>query len=387
MEATISFNFSNMKEHITIGKKSFSSNIGSTFLDILSLDTNYIKNEIIDKTNFRDFNDIKRAYKKINKIQPLLFIDEFDLIKYINEFNNKEKILHEYENSISQLKSLINYQKNINESNIIISKLNNDLIYLKKRKNTYLKITKDLPKYINTVFSIILNKIELYKNMIKICYLDNSNTFFNNISELTPIKKYAYYTTFQLKNNDFFKNLPSCNITFSFEFLSQGLNKNLKALIKNDPKSVITELLKKDIYPIYEYNCKTLEQFLQVSFFTCLTKNLNIKLCENCKKYFIAYQRSDEKYCNRISPQNKNKTCKQYANSENWKNNLNKNEELKLYRRIYMSKQMQTRRNPNDLVLKEKFELWKKNAQQYRNNYIHGKITKDKFLKWLNANK
>ena len=137
---------------------------------------------------------------------------------------------------------------------------------------------------------------------------------------------------------------------------------------------------------MYEYHCQTLEQFLQVSFFTTLSLNLNIKKCENCGKYFIAYQRSDEKYCNRISPQDKNKTCKQFANFENWKNNINSNEELKVYRRIYMAKQMQTRRNPENIDLKKSFELWKKESQHKRNEYIHGNLSKKDFLNWLNTN-
>ena len=70
----------------------------------------------------------------------------------------------------------------------------------------------------------------------------------------------------------------------------------------------------------------------------------------------------------------------------NWKNNINSNEELKIYRRIYMAKQMQTRRNPENIDLKNNFELWKKEAQNKRNEYIHGNLSKKDFLNWLNAN-
>ncbi len=200
------------------------------------------------------------------------------------------------------------------------------------------------------------------------------------------MKKCAYYTTFQLGKNKLFSDLPSTNIVFSFELLSHGLTKELKDMINNNISHALKTIFEKNISPIYEYNCQTLEQFLQISFFTCLTQNLNIKKCENCDKYFIAYQRSDEKYCNRSSPQDKNKTCKQYANLENWKNNINSNEELKIYRRIYMAKQMQTRRNPDNLDLKNNFEIWKKEAQKLRNEYIHGIISKTEFLTWLNNN-
>ena len=387
MIATISFNFASMKEYINIGNKSFSSNIGSAFLDILSLDTNYIKNEIINKIDFNNIESVKKAYKKIVNIQPLLFIDEFNLIKYINNFNNSDKITSEYDHSIFQLQTLINCQRNIDEHSLILEDLENNLEYLNKRKKTYLKISKNLPKYVNNIFQLILNKIELYRSIVEICYLDSSNYFINNITGLSPLKKYAYYTTFEFKDNNIFKDLPPSNILFSFELLTKGIDDNLKKLVENNPKKAIETLLKKDISPIYEYKCTTLEQFLQISFFTCLTQNLNIKKCENCKRYFITYQRSDEKYCSRISPQDKNKTCKQYSNSENWKKNINSNEELKLYRRIYMSKQMKSRRNPDDLFLKSDFETWKKNAHNKRASYVNGEITKEDFIQWLNNNK
>ena len=35
-----------------------------------------------------------------------------------------------------------------------------------------------------------------------------------------------------------------------------------------------------------------------------------INKCKNCGKWFVAFSKSDQKYCNRISPQIKNKTCK-----------------------------------------------------------------------------
>jgi hypothetical protein len=386
MNAQISFNFSDMKEYIKIGKETITANIGSSFLDILSLDTNFIKKEIIEKTNFNDLTEIKKAYKKVHKLQPLLFIDKFDLIEYLNDFNNSKKILKDYNNSIEQLTSLINFQKNINNNNELLSELTKNLKYLKQRKKNYLKLTNNLPKYINNVFSIIITQIELYKSFIEVCYLDKKDNYFENFSKLTPLKKCAYYTTFQLGKNKLFSDLPSTNIVFSFELLSHGLTKELKDMINNNISHALKTIFEKNISPIYEYNCQTLEQFLQISFFTCLTQNLNIKKCENCDKYFIAYQRSDEKYCNRSSPQDKNKTCKQYANLENWKNNINSNEELKIYRRIYMAKQMQTRRNPDNLDLKNNFEIWKKEAQKLRNEYIHGIISKTEFLTWLNNN-
>ena len=386
MEALISFDFLKMKEHIKIGTKNIESNICSTFLDILSLDTTYIENEIIKKTNFNDINEVKKAYKKAYKIQPLLFIDEFNLIKNLDNFNNSAKTIQDYDYSISQLSKLIEDQKKIDINSSVLNELLDNLKYLKQRKKNYLKITKDLSKYINTIFSIILNRIELYRNLIEICYLNNVDAFFKGFSQLSPLNKCIFYNKFEYPKANLFKDLPSSNINFTFAFDSKESREEFKKNAESNPDKALKLLFDEKVSTIYEYNCKNFEQFLQISFFTCLTKNLNIKKCENCKKYFIAYQRSDEKYCNRTSPQDKGKTCKQYANFENWKNNINSNEELKLYRRIYMAKQMQTRRNPDNLDLKNTFENWKKEAQSLRNEYVHGKIDKNTFISWLNNN-
>ena len=100
MKASISFDFKEMKEHIKFGKKDINSNICSTFLDILSIDTDYINNEIIKKIDFSNPDNIKNAYKKVYKIQPLLFIDEFDFIKHLNDFKNPQKTILDFDNSI-----------------------------------------------------------------------------------------------------------------------------------------------------------------------------------------------------------------------------------------------------------------------------------------------
>lgn len=386
MKASISFDFKEMKEHIKIGKKDINSNLCSTFLDILSIDTDYINNEIIKKIDFNNPNDIKNAYKKVYKIQPLLFIDEFDFIKHLNDFKDPQKTISDFDDSIFQLNTFINNQKKIDADSSIINEFLNNLKFLKQKRKNYIKITNDFSKYINSCFLIILNNIKLYKNMIEACYIDNSDVFFKGFSNLTPLKKAIFYAKFKFKESTFFDNLPTNNIRFRFDFASDELRKEFIDSAKTNPDKALKLLFDEKISFSHEYDCKTFEQFLQICFFTCLVQDLNIKECQNCKKYFIAYQRSDEKYCSRISPQDKNKTCKQYSSFENWKININSNEELKIYRRIYMAKQMQTRRNPNNIKLKESFNIWKKEAQSKRNEYVHGKISKKDFLSWLNTN-
>ena len=382
MQVDISFNISSKKEILRYKGQEKETPVCNNFIDLLSLDTNFIKNSIIHSIDYSDISSIKKAYKKIYNIQPLLLLDEYNIIEQLDTYTDSSKKIDNISDSIHQLQNLIKNSKNFNTEYTL--ELKNTLKFLRKKRTIYTKINNNIEQIINNTFNSIVHIIELYREIVNVCFINNTDDYFEGFSKLSPMKKYVFYKMFILKNSDFFKDLPSSNISFTFDCTPDEFNKKIKN--EKSQKNVFNILFDENISPMYEYHCQTLEQFLQVSFFTTLSLNLNIKKCENCGKYFIAYQRSDEKYCNRISPQDKNKTCKQFANFENWKNNINSNEELKIYRRIYMAKQMQTRRNPENIDLKKSFESWKKESQRKRNEYIHGNLSKKDFLNWLNTN-
>lgn len=382
MQVNISFNLSSKKEILKYKGKEKETFVCGNFIDLLALDTNYIKTSIIDNIDYSNITSIKNAYKKIYNIQPLLLLDEFNIIEQLDTYTNLSQKINNINESIHQLQDLIKKSSNLNTEYKL--ELKNSLKFLRKKRSIYTKVNNNIEQIINNSFNSIVHILDLYREMVNICFIKHTDDYFDGFSKLSPMKKYVFYKMFILKNGDLFKDLPSSNISFTFDCTPDEFTKKIKNEMSK--KNVFNIIFNENISPMYEYHCQTLEQFLQVSFFTALTLNLNIKKCENCGKYFIAYQRSDEKYCNRISPQDKNKTCKQFSNFENWKNNINSNEELKIYRRIYMAKQMQTRRNPENIDLKNNFELWKKEAQNKRNEYIHGNLSKKDFLNWLNTN-
>ena len=239
MEAHISFDFAKMKEYIKIGNKSVESNICSSLMDVLSLDTEYIEKEIIKKTDFNNMKDVKKAYRKAYKIQPLLFIDEFNLINHLDNFSNPQKVIQDYDNSISQLSKLIEDQKKIDSNSTVLSELNNNLKFLEQKRKNYIKITKDLSKYVNTIFSVILNRIDLYRNLVKISYLTNIDTFFKGFSQLSPLNKFIFYNKFEHPKSSLFNNLPSSNINFSFAFSSDESREDFKKSAENNPEKAL----------------------------------------------------------------------------------------------------------------------------------------------------
>lgn len=382
MEVNISFNLSDKKEYLKYKNITEELSICESFVNLLSLDTNYIKKELIDKIDYNNIASIRSTSKKIYKIAPLLLLDEFNIIDQVDTYSNSAQKIKKINSSIEKLESLLKNTDDFNTSYTM--GLKNSLKFLKKKRSIFLKINNNLEQIISNTFNSILAQLSLYQQIIDVCFIDNSSNFFEGFSQLPPLKKFVFYKMFVIKNENFFNNIPSSNISFTFDCsVDEFQNKIDTSKCQRDVYNILFE---ENISPMYEYHCTSLKQFLEVSFFTSLILNLNIKKCENCNKYFIAYQRSDEKYCNRTSPQDKNKSCKQYANFENWKNNINSNIELKTYRRIYMAKQMQTRRNPDNLILKTNFDNWKIEAQKIRNQYIHGLISKEDFMQWLNQN-
>ncbi len=124
-------------------------------------------------------------------------------------------------------------------------------------------------------------------------------------------------------------------------------------------------------------------EFLAHCFYSTIMKGYSINKCENCGKYFIAYNRSDTLYCDRLSPQDNTKTCKEYGTQKLWYEKLKKNESTKLCRNIYMAKQMLVKRNPDIVEYQQSFEKFKKLSKQWKFDIKSGIKTEQDFIVWL----
>lgn len=104
------------------------------------------------------------------------------------------------------------------------------------------------------------------------------------------------------------------------------------------------------------------------------------KKCKNCGLYFIPLKRTDAIYCDRISPQNPNATCKVQGARLQWHTTLQSDEAAKLYRTIYSAKQIASKRYPAHM---EDFERFKVESKQWKSDVKQGKKTEDEYLTWL----
>jgi hypothetical protein len=132
-----------------------------------------------------------------------------------------------------------------------------------------------------------------------------------------------------------------------------------------------------------KYNAGSFEDICAASLLELAKNNFIIKICKNCGKYFIPFFRSDTIYCDRKSPQDRSKTCKEYGAQKAYSEHLKESKAARLYRNIYMSKQMLVKRNPDILEYKDAFEGFKKRSKEWKSLVKSGEKTEQDFIIWL----
>ena len=135
------------------------------------------------------------------------------------------------------------------------------------------------------------------------------------------------------------------------------------------------------------YTCDSIEDVCMGTLYHLLKLNLVIKKCNNCNKYFIPLLRSDAIYCDRISPFNASKTCKEDGSHRTFEGKLKMDDAESLRRQIYLAKRMRIRRNPDITSYKENFEKWQVEVKQWKVDIKKCIKTSEEFIQWLNDSK
>lgn len=130
-----------------------------------------------------------------------------------------------------------------------------------------------------------------------------------------------------------------------------------------------------DVYNLFDACLISLNYILENGYI--------IKKCKNCEEYFVPFNRSDALYCDRISPQDHTKTCKEYGAYKQYQTNLKNNEAAGLYRNIYQQKQMRVKRNLDIKEYQIDFEKFKQESKQWKQGIKNGSKTEVEFLEWL----
>ncbi|KNZ41445.1 DUF6076 domain-containing protein [Acetobacterium bakii] len=138
------------------------------------------------------------------------------------------------------------------------------------------------------------------------------------------------------------------------------------------------------ITPIYKVH--NIFSMISIEVSKILEKDIDINICNNCKKFFIPLNRSDTQFCDNVSPQDENKTCKEYGRYINYLTKTQNDLATKLYKQIYNSKANKAKRTRN-IIFQNDLNKFRLLAKKYKNRIKLGEITEDEYIIWLKDQK
>lgn len=175
-------------------------------------------------------------------------------------------------------------------------------------------------------------------------------------------------------------------------------SKSIKPLSSKLPKEKIIESLNtlkadKKIFHITEYEITSLKDLFGIYFYFFIQETIWIKKCKNCGKYFIPTNRSDEKYCDNISPQKPDKTCKQYAVKKTYTDSIASDPIKNAQSHVsnsYMVKRTRAKQK-NDLRMINKInkilDKFKNNYDKQLKKYEKKLLSEEEFVQWIYSQK
>ena len=134
-------------------------------------------------------------------------------------------------------------------------------------------------------------------------------------------------------------------------------------------------------------------EFLVMELYCLIKSGCTISTCRNCGKLFVAYNRSDTQYCDRPSPQEPGKTCREYGTYITRLEKVRQDEATHLYKQLYNMMQNRYRRtkSPNclqgQLRLRQELEDFISDNKAWKKQMKAGKLTEQQYVDWLKVQK
>lgn len=138
--------------------------------------------------------------------------------------------------------------------------------------------------------------------------------------------------------------------------------------------------------PLTTYTGDTVEDACIASLHFLITHGYNICKCENCGKYFVPL-RKDAIYCDRMSPFNKNRTCKKDGALRKHAATAQNDDLIKWATTIKNNRAQRARRNPDNPRLQAEYFEWETTFTDMKKDYQKGIVSESQFRKWLEENK
>lgn len=225
------------------------------------------------------------------------------------------------------------------------------------------KLKIDEEKKEKCVFDTVLENINIILKALKNLYVLFDNNKFENLKYFQEFIEPRKKTTFLLKEKD------------KYFYITR----------KEDLKE-------KDFFvKLIQYEVKSPIDYLDIYLSLIMNKELIIKKCNNCKKFFAIYnKRSDSVYCDNPSPQNPLKKCSEIAptliHRESIKNNDIKKERYRVDQVFRSRKNRAKSKKDKDFYERKRLEF-KKAFSKKNSAYEEGNITEQVFIDWIKKQK
>ena len=135
-----------------------------------------------------------------------------------------------------------------------------------------------------------------------------------------------------------------------------------------DRKIFAEVLYPKDIYDLIDFHVRE-----------CVKREVKMRVCKNCLRYFAVTGKASTEYCDRICD-SKGRTCREIGAINTWTQRKQGDEVFKEYRREY--KKRFARINAGRLT-KSAFYAWSEEARRKKEDCDGGVISPEEFSRWL----
>lgn len=308
------------------------------------------------------------------------YFEYFDIEKYVHD-----KYYEKYVEFSIKKAELDNINMTLKEfTKTLDVKSHNGEQIIKEFENRKLKIKQELDYYgelnyknftLNMLKNILLD-FDIFEHILYFHYEDIVNIKLNN-----NVKRIEHN-----EKNDILQQHYNIGAFNTF----QNIKCYLKMISLNNNKITFYESSKNyensSLKMIKFYQFDNLIELLNLSLTTSIENKIIIKPCLNCYNFFIPESRTDEKYCNRKSPQNSTKTCKEYGANKTYREEIKsipiKNEHNKtsqFFRMRISRAKLQKEKN----VYETKFNKYKSEYTIRKEKYNLGKLSEKDFINWI----
>lgn len=256
-----------------------------------------------------------------------------------------------------------------------INSLNKDI----EEKHNYTEIVKAILQQAIVTLNTAKQYIDIYYE-IKINYNKiNENFGANNLDN--PTMKFLGKTMFNFCIPKHYIRLCIINGSKLMETIEAWC-----LSIKN--KNLTKEFFDNKIHHVEVFEIHSISDYINVSLNHMLNNYSKLKRCKNCNKYFIPSSRTDEKYCNNPSPQNNNKTCKEYGAKKTYRDEIKSTPIKYEHNKTSQFFRMRINRTNTDKIkekelYQKKFNDYKESYQNKKKQYQLGKLKEKDFVEWI----